>query len=76
MGHVACIEESRGVYMVLVGKNLSEKDHLEDPDIDGRIILRTYLQEMGCEGMEWIDVAHDRDRWWAFLNVVMNPQVL
>jgi hypothetical protein len=56
--------------------NLSEKDHSEDPDIDGRIILRIDLQEMGCMGMDWIDVALDRDRWWAFLNVVINLKVL
>jgi len=32
VGHVACMEESRGVYR--------ERDHLEDPGINGRIILR------------------------------------
>ena len=34
------------------------------------------LQEVGCEGMDWIDVAQDRERWWAFLNVVLNLWVL
>jgi len=38
-GYVARIEERRGVYRLLVG-NLRERDHLEDPGIDGRIILR------------------------------------
>jgi hypothetical protein len=33
------------------------------------------LQKMGFEGMEWIELAHDRDRWQAFVNVVMNYQV-
>jgi hypothetical protein len=37
-GHVACMGERRGVYRVLV--NLRERDHLVNPDIDGRIILR------------------------------------
>jgi hypothetical protein len=32
--------EKRGVYRVLVGGNLRERDHLEDPGVDGRIILR------------------------------------
>ena len=35
-GHVARVGERRGVYRVLVGK----RDHLEDPGVDGRIILR------------------------------------
>jgi len=39
VGHAAHMGESGGVYRVLVGKP-GEKDHLEDPDIDGRIILR------------------------------------
>ena len=30
------------------------------------------IQEVGCEGMDWIDVAEDRDSWWALVNVVMN----
>jgi hypothetical protein len=42
--HVALTGERRGVYMILVG-NLRERDHLEDPDIDGRIILRWVLRK-------------------------------
>jgi len=38
-GHVACMGERRGVYRVLVGKS-EERDHLEDPGVYGRIILR------------------------------------
>ena len=28
------------------------------------------LQEMGWGGMDWIDLAQDRDRWWVTVNLV------
>ena len=53
--------------------NLRERHHLEDPGVDGRIILRWLdLQEVELGGMGWIDVAEDRDRWQALLILLMN----
>ena len=33
------------------------------------------LQEVGLAGMDWIDLAQDRDRWWALVDAVMNLRV-
>jgi hypothetical protein len=33
------------------------------------------LREVGSSGVDWTDVAQDMDRWWAFVNAVMNLRV-
>ena len=60
-GHVARMEERRGVYRVLVGK-LEGKRPLGRPGLGWKDNIKMDLQEVGWEGMDWIDVAQDRDR--------------
>jgi hypothetical protein len=69
--------ERKSVYRALVGKtegkrprggprrrwkynNNNNNNNIED------------LREVRCEEMDWIDLAQDRDRWWALVNAVMN----
>jgi hypothetical protein len=47
---------------------------LEDPGVDGRIILKCIFKKWD-RGMDWINMAQDRDRRRAVVNVVMNLRV-
>jgi len=66
--------ERRGVYRVLVGKP-KEKNHLEYPSVECKIILRWIFRKWDVGGMDWIDLAQDSDRWRALVNEVMNPRI-
>jgi hypothetical protein len=50
-----------------------ERDHWENQDGDGWILERE--RERGCDGVYWIGLAQDRDKWRALVNSVLNLQV-
>jgi len=70
-GHVARMDEERGVYRVLVGK-LEGRRPLGRPR--RRLVdnIKMDLQEVRCVYMDWIGLAQDRDRWWTLVSAVMN----
>jgi len=74
-GNVARKWKRRALYRVLVGKPEGKRPlgihrrRWED-------IINMGLQEVRCGGMDWIELAWDRDRWRAIVHVVMNLWVL
>jgi hypothetical protein len=66
--------EGRGMYSVLVGKHEGKRP-LGRPRCRWENNIKMDLQEVGCGGMDWIELAQDRDRWRALVNVVMNFHV-
>ena len=61
--------EGRGVYRVLVGKH-ERKRPLGRPRRRWEDNIKLELQEVGCGGMDWIELAQDRERWQALVNSI------
>jgi len=59
-GHVARMGERRGVYRDLVGKTEGKRP-LGRLGLRWKDNIKMDLQEVGCGGMDWIELAHDRD---------------
>ena len=70
-GHVACMGERRGVYSVLVGKPEGNR-LLGRPRRKWEDNIKVDLQEVGCWGMDWIDLVQSSDSWRALVTAVMN----
>jgi hypothetical protein len=48
---------------------------LGDPGVDGRIIIRWIFRKWHVGSKDWVELAQDRDRWWALVTAVMNLRV-
>jgi hypothetical protein len=66
--------EKRNAYRILVGKPEGKKP-LGRPRRRRVGNIKMYLREIGWGGMDWIDLAEDRDQWRALVNTVTNLRV-
>jgi hypothetical protein len=67
--------EERNLYRVLMGKPEGKRP-LERPRCRWEDGIYMDLRETGWGSVDWIQLAQDRDRWWALVNTVTNLQVL
>jgi hypothetical protein len=73
-GACSTVGEERGMHPVLVGKPEGKRP-LRRSRRRWEDNIRMDLQEVECEGMDWIGLTQDRDRWRAVVNPVMNFRV-
>jgi hypothetical protein len=65
------MRERRGVYRLLVRKPEGKRRHWR-PKRRGEDNIKMDIQDVGCGGMGWIELALDRERWRTLVNAVMN----
>ena len=73
-GHVAHMEEGRGVHRVLVGKPVGKRP-LGRPRRRWEDNIKMDFQEVGGGCGDWMELAEDSERWRALVSTVMNFQV-
>ena len=71
---MACMGEGRGVHMVLVGKPEGKRP-LGRPRRRWENNIKMDLQEVERGYGDFMELAQDRDRWWALMSTVMNFRV-
>jgi hypothetical protein len=73
-GYVALTGERRNVYRILVGKPEGKRP-LGRPRRRWVGNINMDLREIGWDGIDWNDLAQDRDQWRTLVNTVMNLRV-
>jgi transposase len=73
-GHVARIEEGRGVHSILIGRPEGKRP-LGRPRRMWEDNIKMDLREIGTDGAKWIQLAQDRVQWRACVNTVMNLRI-
>jgi hypothetical protein len=63
------------MYRVLVRKPEGMRK-LGRPRCEWKDNIKMDFQDVGCRGMDWIEIAQDRDRWRALVNAIINFRVL
>jgi hypothetical protein len=71
-GHVARMGETRNAYRILVEKPEGTRPLGRPRWVDN---IKMDLRETGCDVIDWIELAQDRDQWRALENTVMNLRV-
>ena len=71
---MARMGEGRGVHRVLIGKPEGKRS-LERPRRRWEDNIKMDLQKVGGGCGDWMELAQDRDRWWALVSMVMKFQV-
>jgi hypothetical protein len=73
-GHVARMGANRNAYRILVGKPEGRRS-LKRPRRRWVANIKMDFRDIGWDGIDWIDLAQDRDQWWALVKTIMNLRV-
>jgi hypothetical protein len=68
------MREKRNAYRIMVGKPEGKRP-LGRPRRRWVDNIKIYLRDIAWDGMDWIDLAQDRDHWMVLVNTVMNLRV-
>jgi hypothetical protein len=73
-GHVARMGETRNAYKIFLGKPEGKRP-LGRPRRRWMDNIKMDLREIGWDGVDWMDMAQDRNQWRALVNMVLNLRV-